>query len=56
MEVIILKNSCIYDIFWKYKIQKNFKRIFNIYFEIMFYFYILVDALFSFYIIIIILI
>ena len=47
MEVVILKNNYIYDIFWKYKIQKNF-----IYFEVMFYLYMLVHALFSFYIII----
>ena len=52
MEVVILKNNYIYEIFWKYKIQKNFKSIFSIYFEIMFYLYILVHALFSFYIII----
>ena len=50
--VVILKNNYIYEIFWKYKIQKNFKRIFNIHFEIMFYLYILVHALFSFYLII----
>ena len=50
--IVILKNNYIYEIFWKYKIQKNFKRIFNIYFEIMFYLYILVHALFSFYTII----
>ena len=42
MEVVILKNNYIYEIFWKYKIQK---REFNI------YTYILVHALFSFYII-----
>jgi len=52
MEVVILKNNYIYEIFWKYKIQKNFKRILNIYFEIMFCLYILVHALFSFCIII----
>ena len=52
MEVVILKNNHIYEIFWKYKIQKHLKRIFNIYFEIMFYLYILVHALYSFYIII----
>jgi len=53
MEVVILKNNYIYEIFWKYKIQKNFKRIFSIYFEIMFYLYILVvHASFSFDIII----
>ena len=40
MQVVILKNNYIYETFWKYKIQKNFKRIFNIYFEIMFYLYI----------------
>ena len=27
MEVVILKYNYIYEIFWKYKIQKNFKRI-----------------------------
>ena len=52
MEIVILKNNYIYEIFWKYQIPKYFKRIFNIYFEIMFYLYILVHALFSFYIII----
>ena len=52
MEVVILKNNYIYEIFWKYKIQKTVKRILNIYFEIMFYLYILVQALFSFYVII----
>ena len=50
MEVVILKNNYIYEMLWKYKIQKKFKIIFNIYFEIMFYLYILVHALYSFYI------
>ena len=54
MEIVILKNNYIYEIFWKYKIQKSFKRIFNIFFEIMFYLYIIVHASFSFYIIMII--
>ena len=26
MEVVILKNNYIYEIFWKYKIQKHFNR------------------------------
>ena len=46
MEVVILKNNYIYEIFWKYKIQKNLIEFNLIYiFEIMFCLYILVHAI-----------
>ena len=50
MEVVILKNNYIYEIFGNIKYRKILSEfnIYSVYFEIMFYLYILVHALFSF--------